>query len=389
MSMISINRAALLVNAHPLRRRAQRRYQRVPAVRLPRSPATPWGYDCEGVVMKVALIQMNSQDDKAANLKAVEALVDAAVADARPDLVALPEMFPYLAMDDDGRRRAAETVPDGEALALLGDLAVRHGTTIHGGSILEADGNRMFNTTFVVDPEGRRIARYRKIHMFDVTTPDGMEYWESETFSRGEEVVSYAIDGITVGCSVCYDLRFPELYQALAKKGASVIVVPAAFTMQTGKDHWETLLRARAIETQCYGAGARAMGAVRERHAHELGPLHGRRPVGAYRRPVPRQGRVRDRDPRFRLPGIGPRRHSGRRPQDPVTSDASAAAQGDSSADPVMGFVDPEWILVDEHLGVRIGGRHPFHDLGGDGVGGIQRNLAVHFEVELNKELGS
>ena len=250
--MISINRAALLVNAHPLRRRAQGRYQRVPAVRLPRSPATPWGYDREGVVMKVALIQMNSQDDKAANLKAVEALVGAAVADARPDLVALPEMFPYLAMDDDGRRRAAETVPDGEALALLGDLAVRHGTTIHGGSILEADGNRMFNTTFVVDPEGRRIARYRKIHMFDVTTPDGMEYWESETFSRGEEVVSYAIDGITVGCSVCYDLRFPELYQALAKKGASVIVVPAAFTMQTGKDHWETLLRARAIETQCY-----------------------------------------------------------------------------------------------------------------------------------------
>lgn len=202
--------------------------------------------------MKVALIQMNSQDDKGANLKAAEALVDAAVAEARPDLVALPEMFPYLAMDDDGRRRAAETVPDGEALALLKDLAVRHGTTVHGGSILEADGNRMFNTTVVIDPKGRQIARYRKLHLFDVTTPDGMEYRESETFSRGEEVVDFAIDGITVGCSVCYDLRFPELYQALAKKGASVIVVPAAFTMQTGKDHWEILLRARAIETQCY-----------------------------------------------------------------------------------------------------------------------------------------
>ena len=104
----------------------------------------------------------------------------------------------------------------------------------------------------VFDQDGRELARYRKLHLFDITTPDGREFKESATFGRGARVVTYDALGTRIGCSICYDLRFPELYLQLAKAGAKVILVPSNFTLQTGKDHWEVLLRARAIETQCY-----------------------------------------------------------------------------------------------------------------------------------------
>ena len=104
----------------------------------------------------------------------------------------------------------------------------------------------------VFDRDGRELARYRKLHLFDITTPDGKEYRESATFARGARVVTFDALGTRFGLSICYDLRFAELYLELAKAGAKVILVPAAFTLQTGKDHWEVLLRARAIETQTY-----------------------------------------------------------------------------------------------------------------------------------------
>jgi nitrilase len=125
---------------------------------------------------------------------------------------------------------------------------------IHGGSLLELDGDKIYNTTCVFDRDGKEIARYRKIHLFDVVTPDGKEYKESATVGRGDAVVTYKANGVTVGCSICYDLRFGELYRRLAADGAQLVMVPAAFTLQTGKDHWEVLLRARAIETQCWVA---------------------------------------------------------------------------------------------------------------------------------------
>ena len=207
--------------------------------------------------MKVALIQMNSQGDKARNLEQARALIEQAVAEERPDLVALPEMWTLLSDDEDAKRAAAEPVPGGAAYGLLQELAAKHRIVLHGGSLIERDGEErnggaLYNTTVVFDRDGRELARYRKLHLFDITTPDGREFRESATFGRGARVVTYDALDTRIGCSICYDLRFPELYLQLAKAGAEVILVPSNFTLQTGKDHWEVLLRARAIETQTY-----------------------------------------------------------------------------------------------------------------------------------------
>ena len=124
--------------------------------------------------------------------------------------------------------------------------------TIHAGSVVEQEGNKYYNTTIVFGPDGAELAKYRKIHLFDVDTPGGTIYRESDTISRGEDVVTYQVGETKVGCAICYDVRFPELFRKLRDEGAEVIVLPAAFTLMTGKDHWEVLARARAIETQTY-----------------------------------------------------------------------------------------------------------------------------------------
>jgi len=210
--------------------------------------------------MRVSLIQMNAGDDKAANHAKAARLVAEAVVGDRPDMVVLPEMFAYHGMTSQGRRDAAEPIPGGPSYDLLKSLAVRHGILVHGGSFIERDGERLFNTTVAFGRDGEELARYRKIHLFDVTTQDGREYRESAVYSRGEAVVAYDAEGLRIGCSICYDLRFPELYQALARSGAEVLMVPAAFTLLTGKDHWEALLRARAIETATYVVAAAQWG---------------------------------------------------------------------------------------------------------------------------------
>jgi len=202
--------------------------------------------------MKVALIQMNSQGDKSRNLEQARRLIEQTVAEEGPGLVALPEMWTLLSDDDAEKQAAAEPVPGGEGYGLLQELAARHGIVLHGGSLIERDGERLFNTTVAFDRDGRELARYRKLHLFDIVTPDGREFRESATFGRGARVVTYDALGARIGCSICYDLRFSELYLQLAKDGAKVILVPSNFTLQTGKDHWEVLLRARAIETQTY-----------------------------------------------------------------------------------------------------------------------------------------
>jgi nitrilase len=202
--------------------------------------------------MKVALIQMSSQDDKAANLAQARQLIERAVAEEGPDLVALPEIFPLMTDDLALKKAAAEPVPGGEAYGMLQELAAKHGIVLHGGSLYERNGEAMYNTTVVFDRDGSELARYRKLHLFDIVTPDGKEYRESATFTRGVRTVCFDALGTRFGLSICYDVRFSELYLELAKDGAKVIMVPAAFTLQTGKDHWEVLLRARAIETQAY-----------------------------------------------------------------------------------------------------------------------------------------
>jgi nitrilase len=204
--------------------------------------------------MKVSLIQMNSGRDKAANIAAACALVEQAVAEERPDWVALPECFDFLGGLRADKQEAAEVLGEGPAYGAMQALARRHGIFIHAGSILEKipGENRIHNTTVVFERAGHEIARYRKIHMFDITAPDGTEYRESAAFKPGDQIVTYKADDFTFGCAICYDLRFPDLFQALAEKGVDAIALPSAFTLLTGKDHWEVLCRARAIETETY-----------------------------------------------------------------------------------------------------------------------------------------
>ncbi len=241
--------------------------------------------------MKVSLIQMNSVDDKPGNLSQAKALIEQAVELDRPDWVLLPECFDFLGGTRDAKLAAAEILPDagdpafedaagpeGSAYRTIQALARRHRVFIHAGSMLERIPGeaRIGNTTVAFDRAGREVARYRKIHLFDITAPDGTEYRESASFKPGDAVVTYDCEGVRIGCTICYDLRFPFLFQALMDRGAEVIALPAAFTMQTGKDHWEVLLRARAIETETYLCAAAQTGSfnqgnqVRTTYGHSL-----------------------------------------------------------------------------------------------------------------------
>jgi nitrilase len=208
--------------------------------------------------MKCSLVQMNSISDKARNIEMARELIEQAVAEETPDWILLPETFDWAGGTTEQRMAAAEPVPGGPAYAMCQEMARKHRVFVHAGSINEKvpGEDKVYNTTIVFNREGTEIARYRKIHLFDVTTPDGLEYKESAHVKPGDAVVTYDCEGVTVGAAICYDLRFPELFQALAKKGAQIIALPAAFTLQTGKDHWEVLIRARAIENETYFAAS-------------------------------------------------------------------------------------------------------------------------------------
>ena len=217
--------------------------------------------------MRVSVVQMNPGADKAENIAQARRLIEQAVAADRPDIVSLPEVWSCLGGARDGKFAQAEDLPakgsnapGGPAYEFLRETARGARIHVHGGSIQERGGDKLFNTTVVFDPDGREIARYRKIHLFDITTPDGTGFRESSTYGAGDEIVTYDAGGITVGAAICYDLRFPELFAALRRAGAELIMLPSAFTLQTGKDHWEPLLRARAIETQCWFAAAATWG---------------------------------------------------------------------------------------------------------------------------------
>src|ERR687893_2548883 len=201
--------------------------------------------------LNVAIIQMNSQDDKQANIETALDLIERAAATGAR-LIALPEVWPYLGPDEVNRDQA-ETIP-GPITELLAQRARRYGIYIHGGSIYETRPGDpgMYNTTVVIDPTGEIIARYSKIHMYDVVLDGVAKYQESASITPGDEIAITEIDGVAVGLTICYDLRFPELFRILALNGAQAIMLPAAFTLTTGKDHWEPLIRARAIENELY-----------------------------------------------------------------------------------------------------------------------------------------
>jgi predicted amidohydrolase len=199
--------------------------------------------------VRAAVVQLNSNGDKARNVAAAERLVRAAAADGA-ELVALPEKWNLLAGGEE-LLAGAESL-DGSSLSAARGWARELGIHLLAGSVAEAgSAGRSFNTSVLIGPDGVDLAVYRKIHMFDVDV-GGVSYRESDHEEPGEEIVVGAVGDVSVGLTVCYDLRFPELFRILAVSGARVVSVPSAFTAVTGRDHWEVLLRARAIEDQIF-----------------------------------------------------------------------------------------------------------------------------------------
>jgi deaminated glutathione amidase len=202
--------------------------------------------------VRVAAVQLNSTGDKARNLASAERLVRAAAADGA-ELVALPEKWNLLAAG--AEMAAGAEALDGPSLSGARAWARELGIHLLAGSIAERGdeetSSRAFNTSVLIDSGGADLAVYRKIHMFDVEV-GGVTYRESDHEQAGSEIVSASLDGLGLGLTVCYDLRFPELYRILAVRGARLIAVPSAFTAATGRDHWQVLLRARAIENQVF-----------------------------------------------------------------------------------------------------------------------------------------
>lgn len=198
--------------------------------------------------MRVAAVQLNSRGEKAGNLETAERLVRAAAADGA-ELVALPEKWNLLAAGEE-LLAGAETL-DGPSLTAARAWARALGIHLLAGSICEEGGEKASNTSVLIGPDGGDLAVYRKIHMFDVDA-GGVSYRESEHERPGSEAVAAPVGELSVGLTVCYDLRFPELFRILALRGAQLVTVPSAFTLATGRDHWEVLLRARAIEDQVF-----------------------------------------------------------------------------------------------------------------------------------------
>jgi predicted amidohydrolase len=209
--------------------------------------------------VRVAAVQMSAGADKNENIETAIELIERA-ARMGATLVSLPETWTYMG-------NSAETRENGEAIPgpttdRLAEVARRHRIWLHGGSVFEtAPGEpRVFNSTVVLDPDGNLAGHYRKIHLFDVAIGDDVQSRESATVAPGDELVVIDAGGVKLGLTICYDLRFPELYRLLALEGAELIAVPAAFHYHTGKDHWEVLLRARAIENQVFVVAANACG---------------------------------------------------------------------------------------------------------------------------------
>lgn len=201
----------------------------------------------------VACIQLNGSSDVERNLRVTESLVRQAAA-AGANLVCTPEATTYLGPHD--RKMSLAEPVDGPTHRRLGDLAAELGICLLVGSVAERhpSGTTAWNTSLVFDGTGALIATYRKLHLFDVDLSEqgGVRFLESDTTAQGEDVVVVDTPVGCLGLSICFDLRFPEMYRALVDAGATILAVPSAFTLMTGKDHWHTLLRARAIETQCW-----------------------------------------------------------------------------------------------------------------------------------------
>jgi predicted amidohydrolase len=220
----------------------------------------------------VAAVQLSSGTDVSRNLDTAVELIGEAVGRGA-DYIQLPEYFNYLGPAS-GNLTAAEPIP-GPTTTRLGAIAREEGVTIHVGSMLETSGvaTKCFNTSVIIGRDGEVGAIYRKIHLFDIHVPGANVQQESEAISPGQHVVVADLPEFELGMSVCFDLRFPELYRTLAVQGASVLAVPSAFNATTGQAHWEVLLRARAIENHAFVIAAAQAGTTAEgiaTHGHSL-----------------------------------------------------------------------------------------------------------------------
>lgn len=206
-------------------------------------------------MFRIALAQMDTQQDKKANLEAARRLAKEA-AEKQADLVLFPEQTEYIGPDRPGNA----SDPAGETVRFFGDLAREHGVYLMGGITEKRPGLRQANTGLLFGPKGNLLASYRKLHMFDVDLADGMVCRESDEIEPGGEIVVARTHLADFGFGICYDLRFGEMFRLMAKAGAQVLLLPANFTRETGRAHWEVLLRARAIENGCYVAACNQTG---------------------------------------------------------------------------------------------------------------------------------
>jgi predicted amidohydrolase len=223
-----------------------------------------------------ACVQLTSRADVGENLAVcARGIAEAAARGAR--LVVLPENFAFVGLDEQDKMPHAETLDaarPGPILGALVEAARASGVWVIGGGMPEAaPSGKVWNSAVTIAPDGRLAAVYRKMHLFDIQIPGAAEFCESRTVEPGREPVVVETPLAPVGLSICYDVRFPELYRLLSARGARLVVVPAAFTLHTGKDHWHALLRARAIENQVYVVAAAQVGRANEKrvcYGHSL-----------------------------------------------------------------------------------------------------------------------
>lgn len=202
--------------------------------------------------LRIASIQLLGKATKQETYEHIRALVSR-VPDGAADLFMLPEMWngPY-----EAKRFPTFAEPDRDpSWQFLSDLAEEKRVYLCGGSIAERDGDRVYNTSYVFDPDGREIAKHRKMHLFDIDVKGGQRFFESDTLSPGNAVTVFDTPFCKMGLCICYDFRFPELSRLMVDAGAKVILVPAAFNMTTGPAHWELLFRSRAVDNQVYTVG--------------------------------------------------------------------------------------------------------------------------------------
>jgi predicted amidohydrolase len=211
----------------------------------------------------VAAVQLSSGVDVAQNVERAVALVNEA-ADQGASYIQVPEYFNYLGPSQ-GFAQVAETIP-GPTTARMADIASARAVTLHLGSLLEPspESGKFYNTSVVIDATGHIVATYRKIHLFDVDVPGAVTPHESDVIEPGRELIMVNLSGLHLGLSICFDVRFPELYRELALSGAEVLAIPAAFNAVTGRAHWEILVRSRAIENHAFVIAAAQVGTTDE-----------------------------------------------------------------------------------------------------------------------------